>query len=125
MIFVLSIVGPGMLPKTFTPDADFSSSTLSIELPPGVLLCADAAAARRRPTTILRAPPGSANVVESVGEDEDGEVRSGNLYIQLVPPAQRKLIAEAMRSSRSSRNCASFRMRASISRASPMAADAI
>jgi multidrug efflux pump subunit AcrB len=32
-----------------------------------------------------------ANVVESIGEDEDGEVRSGNLYIQLVPPAQRKL----------------------------------
>ncbi len=35
--------------------------------------------------------PEVANVVESLGENEDGEVRSGNLYIQLVPPSQRKL----------------------------------
>ena len=30
-------------------------------------------------------------MVESLGESEDGEVRSGNLYIQLVPTSQRKL----------------------------------
>jgi hydrophobe/amphiphile efflux-1 (HAE1) family protein len=90
VFLVLSIVGFVMLPKTFTPDADFSSSTLMIELPPGVLLSQTAAAAGQA-YEILKRRPEVANVVESVGEDEDGEVRSGNLYIQLVPPAQRKL----------------------------------
>ena len=90
VFLVLSIVGLAMLPKTFTPDADFSSSTLQIELPPGVLLTQTAAAAAQA-YEILKRYPEVANVVESVGEDEDGEVRSGNLYIQLVPPAQRKL----------------------------------
>jgi hydrophobe/amphiphile efflux-1 (HAE1) family protein len=89
-IFVLSIVGLALIPKTFTPDADFSSSTLAIELPPGVLL-SQTAAASAQAYQILRRRPEVANVVESIGEDEDGEVRSGNLYIQLVPPSQRKL----------------------------------
>lgn len=88
--FVLSILGLALIPKTFTPDSDFSSSTLQIELPPGVLLSQTAAAASEA-YQILRRRPEVANVVESVGEDEDGEVRSGNLYVQLVPPAQRKL----------------------------------
>ncbi len=90
LIFALSVFGLAMIPKTFTPDADFSSSTLHVELPPGVLL-QQTAAASARAYRILRRHPEVANVVESVGEDEDGEVRSGNLYIQLVPPAQRKL----------------------------------
>ncbi len=90
VFLVLSIVGLAMLPKTFTPDADFSSSTLQIELPPGVLLSQTAAAADEA-YAILKRRPEVTNVVESVGEDEDGEVRSGNLYIQLVPPNQRKL----------------------------------
>jgi len=94
VFLVLSIAGFVMLPKTFTPDADFSSSTLQIELPPGVLLSQTAAAADQA-YAILKRRPEVANVVESVGEDEDGEVRSGNLYIQLVPPSQRKLSQKA------------------------------
>jgi len=90
LIFALSVAGLAMIPKTFTPDADFSSSTLRVELPPGVLL-QQTAAVSARVYQILRRHPEVANVVESIGEDEDGEVRSGNLYIQLVPPAQRKL----------------------------------
>jgi multidrug efflux pump subunit AcrB len=90
LIFVLSVAGLALIPKTFTPDADFSSSTLAIELPPGVLL-SQTAAASAQAYQILRRRPEVANVVESIGEDEDGEVRSGNLYIQLVPPGQRKL----------------------------------
>jgi len=89
-IFVLSVVGLALIPKTFVPDADFSSSTLAIELPPGVLL-SQTAAASARAYEILRRHAEVANVVESIGEDEDGEVRAGNLYIKLVPPAQRKL----------------------------------
>ncbi|MGA8707243.1 MAG: efflux RND transporter permease subunit [Steroidobacteraceae bacterium] len=90
VIFVLSVTGLALIPKTFTPDADFSSSTLSIELPPGVLL-SQTAAASAQAYQILRRHSEVANVVESIGEDEDGEVRAGNLYIQLVPPSQRKL----------------------------------
>ena len=90
VIFVLSVVGLAMIPKTFTPEADFSSSTLHVELPPGVLL-KQTAAVSAQAYRILRRHAEVANVVESIGEDEDGEVRSGNLYIQLVPPAQRKL----------------------------------
>ena len=90
LIFVLSVVGLAMIPKTFTPDADFSSSTLAIELPPGVLL-SQTSAASAQAYQILRRHSEVANVVESIGEDEDGEVRGGNLYIQLVPPSERKL----------------------------------
>ena len=89
-IFVVSVAGLALIPKTFTPDADFASSTLRIELPPGVLL-AQTAAASAQAYQILKRYPEVANVVESLGESEDGEVRSGNLYIQLVPPSQRKL----------------------------------
>jgi multidrug efflux pump subunit AcrB len=89
-IFVVSVAGLALIPKTFTPDADFASSTLRLELPPGVLL-SQTAAASAQAYQILQRYPEVANVVESLGESEDGEVRSGNLYIQLVPPSQRKL----------------------------------
>ena len=90
LFFALSIVGLGMIPKAFTPDSDSSSSTLKIELPPGVLLSQTASAADQA-YQILRRHPEVTNVVESIGEDEDGEVRSGNIYVQLVPPERRKL----------------------------------
>jgi multidrug efflux pump subunit AcrB len=89
-IFVVSVAGLALIPKTFTPEADFASSTLRIELPPGVLL-SQTAAASALAYQILHRSPEVANVVESLGESEDGEVRSGNLYIQLVPSSQRKL----------------------------------
>ena len=90
LIFALSVGGLALIPKTFVPDADFSSSTLAIELPPGVLL-SQTTAASAQAYQILRRHSEVANVVESIGEDEDGEVRAGNLYIQLVPPSERKL----------------------------------
>jgi multidrug efflux pump subunit AcrB len=90
VIFVVSVAGLALVPKTFTPDADFASSALRIELPPGVLL-SQTAAASAQAYQILKRYPEVANVVESLGESEDGEVRSGNLYIQLVPPSKRKL----------------------------------
>ncbi len=89
-IFAISIVGLGMVPKTFVPDADSSSSTLHIELPPGVRL-ARTAAVSAQAYRIIRRHPEVKNVVESIGEEDDGEVRSGDLYIQLVPPSRRKL----------------------------------
>ena len=90
LFFVLSVVGLAMVPQTFVPDSDNASSTLKVELPPGVLLrqTSQVSAAAYQ---ILRRHPEVVSVVESVGEDDDGEVRSGNLYVQLVPARQRKL----------------------------------
>jgi hydrophobe/amphiphile efflux-1 (HAE1) family protein len=90
VFFVLSVVGFGMLPSTFIPDSDSSSSTVTVELPPGVLL-GQTAAASSAAYQILRRHPEVMSVVESIGEDDNGEVRSGNLYVQLVKPDQRKL----------------------------------
>jgi hydrophobe/amphiphile efflux-1 (HAE1) family protein len=90
VFFVLSVVGLAMVPQTFIPDSDSSSSTVTVELPPGVLL-SQTAQASDAAYQILRRHPEVKSVVESIGEDEDGEVRSGNIYVQLVPANQRKL----------------------------------
>jgi hydrophobe/amphiphile efflux-1 (HAE1) family protein len=90
VFFVLSVVGLAMVPQTFIPDSDNSSSAITVELPPGVLL-GQTAQASNAAYQILRRRPEVKSVVESIGEDEDGEVRSGNIYVQLVPRSQRKL----------------------------------
>ena len=90
LFFVLSVVGLAMVPQTFIPESDNSSSALKVELPPGVLL-SQTAQASDAAYQILRRHPEVRSVVESIGEDDDGEVRSGNIYVQLVPVKQRKL----------------------------------
>ncbi|MCC7463120.1 MAG: efflux RND transporter permease subunit [Gammaproteobacteria bacterium] len=88
--FALSITGLAMLPQQFIPESDNSSSQLAMELPPGVQL-EQTAAASARAYAIIRRHPEIENVVESIGEDEDGEVRYASLYLQLVPREQRRL----------------------------------
>jgi hydrophobe/amphiphile efflux-1 (HAE1) family protein len=90
VIFILSVAGLMLIPKTFVPENDNSSPALTLELPPGVLLSQTAAVSAKAYSIISRHPE-VLSVVESIGEDEDGEVRMGNLYIQLVPPSERKL----------------------------------
>ena len=90
VFFALSIVGLMLIPKSFVPNADFSSSDLFIELPPGVRL-EDTAAASEAAYRMLSHMPEVADVVESIGADEFGEVRTANLYITLVPPDKRQL----------------------------------
>ena len=90
VFFVLSLVGLAMVPQTFFPDSDNSSSVLKIELPPGVLL-SQTSQVSAAAYQILRRHPEVKSMVESVGEDDDGEVRSGNIFIQLVKPGERKL----------------------------------
>jgi hydrophobe/amphiphile efflux-1 (HAE1) family protein len=89
-IFIVSVAGLALIPKTFLPENDISSSTLQVELPPGVLLSQTAAVSAKTYEIVSRHPE-VLSVVETVGEDEDGEVRNGNLFIQLVPPSKRKL----------------------------------
>jgi hydrophobe/amphiphile efflux-1 (HAE1) family protein len=88
--FALSIFGLTRLPTAFTPDSDYSNSQLSIELPPGVLL-SQTAAASDAAYRIIRRQPEVTDVVESIGEDEDGDVRNASLFVMLVPPEQRSV----------------------------------
>jgi multidrug efflux pump subunit AcrB len=88
VFFALSILGLMLIPKSFVPDSDFSNSDLHIELPPGVRL-EDTAAASGAAYRIIAQQPEVTDVVESIGADEFGEVRTAELFISLVPPKQR------------------------------------
>ena len=90
VFFALSVVGLALIPTAFFPDSDQASSALKVELPPGVLL-SQTSAASAAAYQILRHHPELSNVVESIGEDDDGEVRTGIMYVQWVPANQRKL----------------------------------
>jgi multidrug efflux pump subunit AcrB len=61
-----------------------------IELPPGVRL-EDTARVSAKAAAIVRRHPEVSSVVESIGSDEDGQVRNANLFISLVPKAERQL----------------------------------
>ena len=88
LFFALSVAGLVLMPKSFVPDSDWSSSALDIELPPGVRL-EDTAAVSAAAYRIISRYPEVADVQESIGADEYGEVRNAALYISLVPPNQR------------------------------------
>jgi hydrophobe/amphiphile efflux-1 (HAE1) family protein len=88
--FVASLVGFGLLSKEFIPPEDLGASQINIELPPGVRL-EDTAAISARVTEMLRRHKEVASIVESVGSDDDGQVRNGNLFISLVPRKDREL----------------------------------
>jgi len=90
VFFILSIVGLALVPQTFVPDSDTSSSTVAVELPPGVLL-SQTAQVSNAAYQILRRRPEVKSIVESIGGEDDGEVRSGNIYVQLVPRNERKV----------------------------------
>src|SRR5579863_1446691 len=85
--FALSIVGLALIPKSFVPEDDIGSSALQIELPPGVQL-EDTAAASAAAYRILARQPEVADVVELVGNGDEG-VRTAELDVALVPPKQR------------------------------------
>jgi hydrophobe/amphiphile efflux-1 (HAE1) family protein len=87
-VFVFSVVALALMPKSFSPDEDFSASNLQIELPPGVQL-AETSRISAQLTAIIRKHKEVTDVVESLGEGDDGQVRRGSLYISLVPPSER------------------------------------
>ncbi|MBV8343301.1 MAG: efflux RND transporter permease subunit, partial [Gammaproteobacteria bacterium] len=90
LFFALSIVGLAVVPKAFIPDADDNFTQLSVELPPGARL-EDTAAVSAAAYRIIARQPEVESVLESIGGDESGEVRTGNLNITLVKPGQRKV----------------------------------
>jgi hydrophobe/amphiphile efflux-1 (HAE1) family protein len=90
LFFALSIVGLMLIPKSFVPDSDFGASNLEIELPTGVRL-EDTAAASAAAYRIVARQPEVTNVVESIGEDDNGEIRTGQLFISLLPRNHRSI----------------------------------
>jgi len=88
--FLLSIFGLMMIPSEFIPASDDSFSDLNIELPAGARL-ADTAAVSAAAYHIIARQPEVASVVEFVGGDEFGEVRTADLAINLVKPKDRKV----------------------------------
>ncbi|HEY2275913.1 MAG TPA: efflux RND transporter permease subunit, partial [Steroidobacteraceae bacterium] len=87
--FALSIVGLALIPKSFVPEDDIGSSALQIELPPGVQL-EDTSAASAAAYHIIARQPEVADVVELVGNGDEG-VRTAELDVALVPPKQRQV----------------------------------
>jgi hydrophobe/amphiphile efflux-1 (HAE1) family protein len=79
-----------VIPKSFVPNPDFSTSQLNVELPPGVRL-EETARITEIAAGIVSRHPEVSDVVESIGGGEDGEVRKATLYITLVPREQRRL----------------------------------
>jgi multidrug efflux pump subunit AcrB len=88
LFFALSIVGLMLIPKSLLPDNDFGAPDLAIELPAGVRL-EDTSAVSAKAYKIVARQPEVSNVVESIGEDDNGEIRNSQLFIQLVPRKQR------------------------------------
>ena len=79
-----------VIPKSFLPNPDFSTSQLTIELPPGVRLEETARISAIAASIVSRHPEVS-DVVESIGGGDDGELRKATLYITLVPREEREL----------------------------------
>ncbi|HNR21725.1 MAG TPA: efflux RND transporter permease subunit [Steroidobacteraceae bacterium] len=90
VFFVLSILALASVPQSFIPASDMSSSTLNVELPPGVQL-EQTAAVSARAREIVQQRPEVVDVVESIGSDDAGAVRIATLYINLVEPGEREL----------------------------------
>ncbi|HWG72359.1 MAG TPA: efflux RND transporter permease subunit [Steroidobacteraceae bacterium] len=86
--FALSVALLAVIPVDFVPPEDFSSSELDIELPPGGTL-EDTSRVSAAAAAILRKSPEVTNVVEFVGDGS--EIRNANLYISLVPRADRSM----------------------------------
>ncbi|MCW5573392.1 MAG: efflux RND transporter permease subunit [Steroidobacteraceae bacterium] len=90
LFFILSVFALMSVPQAFIPPGDQSSSALNIELPPGVRL-EDTAAVSARATEMIRKRPEVIDVVEAIGADDAGNVRTATLYINLVEPTEREL----------------------------------
>ncbi len=75
---------------TFQPPSDSSYSRVQIELPPGVRL-EDTARISAQAAAMIRRHPEVTAVVETIGADDDGQVRNASLRVSLVPIADRSM----------------------------------
>ncbi|MBS0579026.1 MAG: efflux RND transporter permease subunit [Proteobacteria bacterium] len=87
--FVISIIGLVIVPKAFFGDDDDSFTQVQIELPAGARL-QDTASVSAAAYRILARQPEVESVVETIGSDDFGEVRNGEMLVNLVQPDKRK-----------------------------------
>jgi multidrug efflux pump subunit AcrB len=87
LFFIGSLVLLAVVPKSFVPPTDFSSSQVNIELPPGVRL-EETARVSARVAEILRERAEVTDVIESIG---GADVRAGEIFVSLVQPSERDM----------------------------------
>jgi len=87
--FLVSIAGLFVVQWAFIPDEDDSFTQVNIELPPGARL-QDTGSVSAAAYRMLARQPEVESVVEIIGGDDFGEVRTANMLINLVPPEHRK-----------------------------------
>jgi len=87
--FLLSIMAMTIIPQSFVPPEDYSSSQLVIEVPPGGTL-EDTARVSAAAAAVLRKSPEVTDVIEFVGSSE-GETHDAKIYVSLVPRSERQL----------------------------------
>ena len=90
VFFALSMGGMALLPTSFVPEGDFDLSVLTVELPPGVRIEQTAAVSAQIYRMIAHEPEVT-NVLELIGADELGAVRTAELDVSLVPRSQRQV----------------------------------
>jgi multidrug efflux pump subunit AcrB len=89
VFFAMSILALAVIPQSFVPPEDFSSSAVTVEVPPGGTL-EDTARVSGEVAALLRKSPQVTDVIEFIGTDE-GDIRQSDLYITLVPRAERPM----------------------------------
>jgi multidrug efflux pump subunit AcrB len=87
VFFMLSVGGLMVIPKSFFPADDFSTSILNVELPPGGTL-QDTERVSGAAAALLRKSPEVTDAVEFIGGDGDG-LRNATIFVSLVPRDQR------------------------------------
>jgi len=90
LFFVVSFAGLVVMSKTFVPPEDLGASQVQIELPPGVRI-EETSRVSAEVAGILGKHKEVSSIVESIGSDEDGQVRTANLFLSLVPRKQRSM----------------------------------
>ncbi len=88
--FLLSLYGLTQVQTSFFGDDDDSFTQVNIELPAGARL-EDTSAASAAAYRILARQPEVVSVQENVGGEDFGEVRTGDMLVNLVQPKQRKV----------------------------------
>ncbi len=87
--FAISIGGLFVVQWAFIPDEDDSFTMVNIELPPGARL-EDTANVSAEVYQRLAVQPQVDSLVETIGGDDFGEVRTATMFVNLVTPDHRK-----------------------------------
>jgi hydrophobe/amphiphile efflux-1 (HAE1) family protein len=90
VFFIASVAGLLLIQKNAFPSEDSGTSQISVELTPGVRI-EDTAKVTRRAAEILARHSEVADVLEIAGSGDDGDVRTGQLFVALKPRSERAL----------------------------------